>query len=50
MGKIADELLARSRQVRDGKEDTVIADKSIIGLLGTLLFDNDLDLRFDISP
>lgn len=34
MGRIADELLERSRQVRDGKEDTVVADKSIIGLLG----------------
>ncbi|KXN88329.1 11-oxo-beta-amyrin 30-oxidase, partial [Leucoagaricus sp. SymC.cos] len=33
MGKIADELLKRSRQVKDGKDDTVTADKSIIGLL-----------------
>lgn len=37
MGKIADELLERSRQVKDGKEDTIIADKSIIGILGTCL-------------
>jgi hypothetical protein len=34
MGKIADELLERSRIAKDGKEDTVTADKSIIGLLG----------------
>ncbi|KAF5363712.1 hypothetical protein D9756_001123 [Leucocoprinus leucothites] len=34
MGKIADELLERSRRVKlDGKDDTVTADKSIIALL-----------------
>ncbi|XP_006457595.1 hypothetical protein AGABI2DRAFT_123448 [Agaricus bisporus var. bisporus H97] len=33
MGKIADELLKRSRRVSDEKEDSVIADKSIIGIL-----------------
>lgn len=34
MGKIADELLKRSRRVSDEKEDSVVADKSIIGILG----------------
>lgn len=34
MGRIAAELLERSRQVQDGKADTMMADKSIIGLLG----------------
>lgn len=46
MGKIADELLERSRQVKDGKEDTIIADKSIIGILGTCLLTHVLFFSF----
>jgi hypothetical protein len=34
MGHIADELLNRSRKARGEKNDNVVTDKSIIGILG----------------
>lgn len=36
MGEIADELLARTRRTKDGKEEA--QEKSIIGLLSMLIF------------
>ncbi|KAJ3570409.1 hypothetical protein NP233_g4425 [Leucocoprinus birnbaumii] len=50
MGKIADELLERSRRVKmDGKEDSVTADKSIIGLLGWFSLRAKFPVAVDLS-